>query len=262
MKAYNTIELCVDERQVATLTLNRPDKHNAMNAQMIAELNDAANWLASQNAIRAVILAANGKNFCAGGDLEWMQDQATKDRAGKMAESKALATMLHSLNTLPKPLIGRIQGAAFGGGIGLISVCDTSIAVTGAQFCLTETKLGLIPATVGPFVVKRMGEGFARQVFFNGKLFNTEFAIRSGLVSKTCQSEDLDQAIASEIKSLISCAPGAVAAAKSLCLEIEQLPPEKVADITASALADRWETEEAKLGISAFFERRSPPWKS
>lgn len=262
MKTYQTILLSVDERQIATITLNRADKHNALNAQMISELTDAAVWLASEPKVRAVILASTGKSFCAGGDLGWMQQQADKDRAGKMSESKALAHMLASLNALPKPLVGRIQGPAYGGGVGLMSVCDISIAVEGTKFGLTETRLGLIPATIGPFVVKRLGEGFARQVFFTGKFFDTDFALRSGLVSHVCNADELDQAVEAEIAPIFNCAPGAVADAKALCLELDQLQPDEVSDHTASALADRWETEEAKLGISAFFQRSSPPWRS
>lgn len=261
MNAYQTITLDVDERGIATITLNRPDKHNAINAQMISELTHAADWLASETSIRAVILASTGKSFCAGGDLGWMQEQADKDRAGKVSESKALAHMLASLNALPKPLIARIQGPAYGGGVGLISVCDVAIAVEGAKFGLTETKLGLIPATIGPFIIKRMGEGFARQVFFTGKLFDTEFALRSGLISKTCEATELDDVIAEEITPILQCAPGAIADAKALCLELEAMPAEEVADRTAAALADRWETEEAQLGISAFLQRKPPPWK-
>lgn len=262
MKTYQTISLDVDERQVATITLNRADKHNALNAQMISELTDVAVWLASEQKVRAVILASTGKSFCAGGDLEWMQQQADKDRAGKMLESKALAHMLEQLNTLPKPLIGRIQGPAYGGGIGLMSVCDISIAVEGTKFGLTETRLGLIPATIGPFVMRRIGEGFARQVFFTGRFFETDFALRSGLVSHVCKAEELDDAVEAEITAILSCAPGAVADAKALCLTLEQIPLNKVSDHTASALADRWETEEAKLGIAAFFQRKAPPWKN
>lgn len=261
MNAYQTIAQEVDGRGIATVTLNRPEKHNAMNAQMIAELTDATEWLASEQNVRAVILASTGKSFCAGGDLGWMQQQADKDRAGKKSESKALAHMLASLNALPKPLVARVQGPAYGGGVGLIAVCDIAIAAQGTKFGLTETKLGLIPATISPFIVKRMGEGFARQIFFTGKFFDTDFALRSCLISAICSANELDDRVEDEVAATLNCAPGAVADAKALCLALENMAPKDVADYTAAALADRWETEEAKLGIAAFFHRTAAPWK-
>ncbi len=160
--SYETILISHDSRGVATLTLNRPDKHNALNAQMIAELTAAASELAADAAIRAVILTGAGKSFCAGGDLAWMRAQTTATRAGRIAEATKLAGMLKALNELPKPLIGRVQGQAFGGGMGMMSVCDVTIAVTGPRFGFTEVRLGLIPATISPYVVACMGLAHVR----------------------------------------------------------------------------------------------------
>ena len=147
---FETISIAEDERGIATLTLNRPEKHNSMSAQMIAELGKAAGQLAAADDIRAVILTGAGDSFCAGGDLSWMREQFEADRKTRMAEARKLAMMLKALNELPKPLIGRVQGQAFGGGGGLMSVCDTVVAVDSARFGLTEVRLGLIPATIGP----------------------------------------------------------------------------------------------------------------
>lgn len=257
-----TIRVEEDARGITTVTLARPDKHNAMNAQMIAELNGAAHVLGGDDSVRAIVLAADGPTFCAGGDLNWMREQAEKDRAGKMAEARALADMLGAWNTLPKPVIARVQGAAYGGGIGLISVCDIAVAVRDAKFGLTETRLGLIPATIGPFVVRKLGEAFARQVFFNARPFGTDFALRSGLIAHVATHDGLDKAVEAEAAAFLECAPGAVAEAKALCRKLGGPDPLDFADMTANALADRWETDETQAGIAAFFAKETPPWRA
>lgn len=260
MADFETILLNSDQRGIATLTLNRPDKHNALNAQMIAELTAAAHLLSRDADIRVVVLAAAGSSFCAGGDLGWMQDQAGKDRAGKIRGSQALAGMLAALNALPKPLIGRVQGPAFGGGVGLVSICDVAVAAAGTQFGLTETRLGLIPATIGPFLVRRVGEGFARQMFFTGRGFDTDLALRSGLIARACAAAELDRCVEAEILPVLQCAPGAVADAKAFCLSIGGQAPVDLFEQSSQILADRWESEEAQTGIKAFFARNDPPW--
>jgi methylglutaconyl-CoA hydratase len=251
---YKTIDITHDARGVATLTLDRPEKHNAINAEMMAEITDAIKSLAEDEIVRVVVLAAKGKSFCAGADLNWMRAQADQDRAGKIAEAKILAKMLASLNALPKPLIGRIEGNAYGGGIGMMAVCDVVIAVAGLRFALTETKLGLIPATIGPFVLRRMSETYARQVFFTAKPFSTDLALRSGLVSSVCSVDDMNAAIEAEIAPILDTAAGAVAAAKHLLRKMQGDKVEDDIELTVNALADRWETDEAKQRIAAFFK--------
>ncbi|TCD14894.1 crotonase/enoyl-CoA hydratase family protein [Oricola cellulosilytica] len=258
---YRTIALDIDRRGVAAVTLDRPDKHNAMDADMIGELTGAATSLGANTGVRAVVLAAAGKTFCAGGDLNWMKAQAKKDREGKIEEARALANMLTAWHSLPKPVIARVHGPAYGGGVGMISVSDIAVGVEGAKFGLTETRLGLIPATIGPFVVRRLGEGFARQIFFNAKTFDTNFALRSGLLTRVCAPEDLDAAIEEEAAAFLQCAPGAVADAKALCRRLGGEDLGSLVDLTVAALADRWETAEANDGIAAFFAKRSPPWR-
>ena len=153
---YDTLTLTRDDRGVATLTLNRPEKHNAMSGQMLQELQDAARALAADRSVRVVVLTGAGKSFCAGGDLAWMQAQMDADAETRAREARVLAEMLNLLNTLPQPLIGRLQGNAFGGGVGMASVCDVAIGVDSLKMGLTETRLGLIPATIGPYVIARM----------------------------------------------------------------------------------------------------------
>lgn len=258
--SYETIAIEVDGRGVATLTLAREAKHNAMSAQMLEELTAAAASLGADEVVRVVVLTGAGKSFCAGGDLEWMQAQRDMDAATREVEAGKLATMLGALNRLPKPLIGRVQGNAFGGGIGMACVCDVAVGVTGLKMGLTETRLGIIPATIGPYVIARMGEGRARRVFMSGRLFQAEEAVELGILARVVEPEDLDAAVAREVDPYLSCAPGAVAAAKALALELGGAASGEAVALSIAALSARWETEEAAEGIGAFFDKRKASW--
>ncbi|WP_299932678.1 crotonase/enoyl-CoA hydratase family protein [uncultured Pelagimonas sp.] len=257
---FETIDIQIDARGVATLTLNRADKHNAMSAQMIAELTDAAEQLGGDDAVRVVILTGAGRSFCAGGDLRWMQDQMAADAKTRFVEAKKLAMMLKALNEMPKPLIGRVQGQAFGGGVGMASVCDVAIGVEGAKFGLTETKLGLIPATIGPYVLARLGEAMARRVFMSARIFKADEAVTLGLLAKAVTADELDAAVEAEVAPYLSVAPGAVAEAKRFTRWLGMPITEEVIDQTIQGLVDRWEGEEAQEGIGAFFDKRKPVW--
>lgn len=257
---YETISIATDDRGVCTLTLARPEKHNSLSAQMIAELTEAAAMLGRDPAVRVVVLTGAGESFCAGGDLGWMKAQMQADAATRAREATRLAAMLGALNTLPKPLIGRVQGQAFGGGIGMISVCDVAVGVRGAKFGLTETRLGLIPATIGPYVLARMGEAMARRVFMSARIFDTSEAVTLGLLAKAVDVGDLDAAVAEQVKPYLSCAPGAVSEAKQLARRLGPRIDEAVIAETIAALVARWESEEAAEGIEAFFDRRKPRW--
>ena len=256
---FQTIRVETDGRGVATLTLARAEKHNAMSGRMIAELHEAAGALAADAAVRVVVLAAEGASFCAGGDLGWMRDQMAADAAARGAEARRLAEMLGALDRLPKPLIGRVHGDAFGGGLGLISVCDIAIGVEGARFGMTEVRLGLIPATIGPYVAARLGPA-ARRVFFTPRLFGTAEAVSLGLLSRAVPPGELDAAVAEDVLPCLDAAPGAVAAGKALLRRLGQGACDATIDATVAALVERWESEEARDGIAAFFERRPPPW--
>ncbi len=257
---YETITLKTDGRGVATLTLDRPEKHNALSAQMIAELTQAAGQLASDEAVRVVVLAASGKSFCAGGDLGWMQAQMAADPDTRFTEARKLAEMLNALNTLPKPLIGALQGNAFGGGVGMASVCDVAIGVDSLQMGLTETRLGLIPATIGPYVIARMGEARSRRVFMSARLFDAAEAFELGLLARAVPADALAEAVEAEVRPYLSCAPGAVSSAKQLIQSLGPRIDDAVIDHTIRQLVTRWETDEAQEGIRAFFDKRKPAW--
>ena len=209
-----------------------------------------------------VVLAANGKSFCAGGDLAWMQAQMAADGETRAREARVLAEMLGMLNTLPKPLIGALQGNAFGGGVGMASVCDVAIGVDHLKMGLTETKLGLIPATIGPYVIARMGEARARRVFMSARLFDAAEAVDLGLLARAVPSDSLADAVEAEVAPYLACAPGAVASAKALARKLGPKIDKTVVDLSISALVTQWETAEAKEGVSAFFEKRRPAWRA
>ncbi len=261
--SYETLSVERDPRGVINLTLNLPDKRNAMSAQMIDDLTNFATSMADDSA-RVVVLRGAGSVFCAGGDLGWMKAQIDADRATRMFEARKLAMMLNALNTMPKPLIGLVHGGAFGGGIGLMSVCDYVIADKAARFGLTETRLGLIPATISPYVIARMGEGMARRVFMSARIFDAEEAQTLGLAAEVVdfsQNKEVP-ALEAQITPYLAAAPGAVAAAKRLARSMGAPIDESAIDRTIEELADIWEGEEADQGIQAFFSKTSPPWRS
>lgn len=246
---------------VATLVLNRPDRHNAMDGAMCDAIAAAALALDADPGVRVIVLTGAGASFCAGGDLGWMKAQFAATRAGRIAEARRLAGMLQALNTLGTPLIGRVNGAAYGGGIGMMAVCDAVVAVEDARFALTETRLGLIPATISPYVIARMGEGRARAVFFSGRAFDAAEACALGLVTRVVAAEGLDAALEGECAPYLAAAPGAVAAAKRLARSLGPRIDEAVIEATIAQLADVWETGEAREGVGAFLDKRRPSWR-
>lgn len=256
-----TLELQVDARGVAWLTLNRPERHNAMDQAMIDELTEVAARLGADPGVRVVVLTGAGRSFCAGGDLGWMQAQMAGDAGTRARAARGLAEMLGALDALPKPLIGRVQGQAFGGGVGLMSVCDVAIGVEDARFGLTEVRLGLIPATIGPYVVARMGAARARRVFFSGRVFGAAEAVELGLLARAVPGAMLDRAIEAEIAPYLAAAPGAVAAGKRLVADLATPVDADQVALTVAALIARWESPESAEGIAAFFDRRKPRWE-
>ena len=228
---------------------------------MMSELEAAAIDLAQDETVRVVVLAAQGKTFCAGGDLAWMRAQFEMDADTRRAESARIATALGALYALPQPLIGRIHGNAFGGGVGLASVCDVAIGASGIRMGLTETKLGLIPANIGPYVVARMGATRASEVFMSARLFDADEAVRLNLLSRVVPSDGLDAAVEAEVAPYLDCAPGAVADAKRLMRALAGPVTQASVEMAIDALAARWDSAEAHEGISAFFDKRKPSWQ-
>ena len=259
---YETVSIETDDRGVATLWLDRADKHNALNAQMIGEIHAAAETLGSEPEVRVVILAAKGRSFCAGGDLGWMRDQFDATPETRAKEAGALAYMLQALNLMPKPLIGRVQGNAFGGGVGMAAVCDSAIGTTAVTMALTETRLGLIPATIGPYVAARMGEANARRVFMSGRPVKGAEAVELGLLSRAVDEDDLDAAVEAEVAPYLQTAPAAVARAKALLRHLGPPITEEIIRHSIGELAACWEGTEAPEGIAAFFDKAKPSWQT
>lgn len=259
--SFSTIRLDIDHRGVATLTLDRADKHNAMNSQMMREIRQAIGRLDRDDAVRAVILAGHGKSFCAGADLGWMRDNFARSRDERIAESEVLAAMLQEMDGLSKPLIARVHGQAYAGGVGLISVCDIAIGVAEARFSITEVRLGLTPANISAYLIGRIGPRNARRLFLNAHFFDGNEALQYGLLDRVVPAAKLDSAVQREIGELLDCAPGAVAMTKELIAFVRSHGAEENRRHTAALLADCWEGEEAQVAIANFFDKKPPPWQ-
>lgn len=263
MTKFEFLDVDVDARGVARVTLNSPSTRNAMSNALMRELRTAMAELAADATVRAVVLTGSGDIFSAGGDLKGMQRQATNTRDGRIADATEFAITLRELDRLPKPLIGRINGSAFGGGLGLISICDVAIGLNQATFRLSEVTLGLTPATISPYVVARVGVPNARRLFLTARKVDGREAVRMGLLNEAVESpEALDEAIESELANVLSCAPGAVASAKELIRYVSTHGADENLPYTASALADAWETAEIREGIDAFMNKRKPNWQA
>lgn len=247
---------------VAHITLNRPDVHNAFDEHVIMRLTAIFDDLAIREDVMAVVLRGKGKSFSAGADLNWMKRAAGFSREQNKADAMALATMLNKLNSLPKVTIACVQGAAMGGGMGLVSCCDVVIAEKDAAFALSEVKLGLIPATIAPYVLRAMGERQARRYFQTGERFNGEKAHQIGFVHELAdRPEDVAYVLHQILKSLSANAPEAMAAAKRLCLDLAGKEIDSaVLEDTATRIAQIRSTDEAKEGLSAFLEKRKAGW--
>jgi methylglutaconyl-CoA hydratase len=234
-----------------------------MSNDLMRELIAAARQMAADERVRVLILTGAGEVFSAGGDLKGMTQQASNTRAGRIADATEFAEILAELDVLPKPLFGRINGPAFGGGLGLISICDLAIGLAGATFRLSEVTLGLIPATISPYVVAKIGVPNARRIMLNATKLNGHDAVRLGLLDAAVDTvQELDQAIEREVVAALACAPGAVGRAKELIRFVSTHDARENLAYTATALADSWETAEIREGIDAFFNKRKPNWQA
>ncbi|WP_417346034.1 enoyl-CoA hydratase-related protein [Ferrimonas sp.] len=244
---------------VARLTLNRPDKHNAFGDTMIQELNQVLNHLAKEPPT-VLVLAANGKHFSAGADLAWMKSQVNLDEQSNIRDARELARLMHTLDRFPSPTLALVDGAAFGGALGLIACCDIALASPRARFCLSEVKLGLIPAVISPFVARAMGQRQARRFMLSAEQFDADTAFRLGLVHQVC--DDLSRDGEAMITTLTGNGPKAMQACKALLHTIEQHPfDEALAQLTAEAIARIRVSAEGQEGLGAFFDKRPPSWQ-
>jgi methylglutaconyl-CoA hydratase len=257
---YQTIEISIAAR-VATVTLNRPDVRNAFNETAIAELALAFDELGRNDDVRAIVLAAIGPAFCAGGDLNWMKKMAGYTDAENLDDASKLADMLRTIYLCPKPVIARVQGDCYAGGMGLVAACDVAVAVDEANFCLSEVKLGLIPATISPYVIKAMGENAARRYFLTAERFSAAEAHRIGFVHELVAADTLDAAVAAIVKALLTNSPNAVREAKVLVRDIAGRPVDDalLAD-SATRIAAIRASAEGREGVASFLEKRKPSW--
>jgi methylglutaconyl-CoA hydratase len=259
----SAIQQHTDARGIATLTLNRPERHNAFDDALIAELTAALHALAADAAVRAVVLASTGRSFSAGADLEWMRRMAGHSFAENVADAAGLAAMLHTLDRLPKPTVALVQGPAYGGGVGLVACCDIAIASESASFCLTEVKLGLTPATISPYVVNAIGTRHARRCFTTAEVIPATHARAIGLVHEVVPADGLAQAGENVLAALLQGAPGAQAAAKDLVFLCEgRAVDAALAEQTSHRIAERRASDEGREGIAAFLGKRAPAWRT
>lgn len=259
--AYNT--LSVEHRDgVLTVTLHRPDVHNAFNDELIAEAIDLFSNI-DTGAVRAIVLKGTGKNFCAGADLNWMSRMVAYTRDENVRDSSKLAKMYALINECPVPVVGRIQGAAIGGGVGLVAVCDIAIATGETKFGLSEVKLGILPAVISPYVIAKIGESHARSLFLTGERFEAERALRIGLVHRVVDSvEELDAAIYETVTQLKTSGPEAVRECKKLIAHVASHELVDTIPYTINAIAERRVSEEGQEGMKAFLEKRLASWIS
>ena len=248
---------------VARLILARPEKHNAFDDAVIADFTAALERVATDSAVRVVVIAGEGKSFSAGADLDWMRRMADYGEADNLADARALAVMLRTLNELPKPTIARVQGATFGGGVGLVACCDIAVASKAAIFCLSEARLGLTPSTISPYVVAAMGANEARRYFLTAERFDAAAAERIGLVHLVAAPERLDHAVDDLVAALLQNGPMAIAECKQLIRRVASGPVDAaMIEDTAQHIARVRASAEGKEGVRAFLEKRPPAWQS
>ena len=247
---------------VERLTLNRPEVRNAFNEELIAELTEWARATAADRTIRVVVLSGAGKVFCAGADVAWMAKMVSYSREENVRDATVAAAMYGALDTLPMPLIGRIHGAALGGGAGLAAACDIAVADDRAVFGFTEVKLGILPSMISPFVLPRIGPSAARELFLTGMRFDAARAKEIGLVHAVVPATDLDVRVDAYVTEILGAAPEAVATAKALLRQVAWRAPADVQLLTAETIADRRASAEGQEGMKAFLEKRTPSWNA
>lgn len=250
------------EGNLVTVTLNRPDIHNALNPQMVDGLMSTFQELGRREEVRVIVLTGEGRSFCAGADLAMMRAAADYEFDQNVADGQKIFDLMMMIDRCPKPVVGRINGAAIGGGVGLVSCCDIAVAVEGAKFGFSEARLGILPAVISPFVVAKIGPSNCRELFLTGERFDASHAYGIGLVQHVVAEEGLDSKVAERVEQLLLAAPGAQAAAKELIRTVSNQPKESMRDYAPEQLAARRASLEGKEGISAFLQKRKPKWQN
>jgi methylglutaconyl-CoA hydratase len=257
MNQSNKVLFDIDKRGVATVTLNQPEIHNAFDDKLIVQLTDIFNRISQNEEIRVMVLASAGKSFSAGADLNWMQRMASYSYDQNLADANALAKMFFILNNLNKPTIARVQGATFGGAVGLVACCDMAIASKLSRFCLSEVKLGLIPATISPYVIDAIGARLARRYFTTAEVFSARRARRIGLLSEAVVEEELDSTIDNLIEHILKNSPAAIREAKQLIFDVQNKPiSDKILAKTSEKIAELRVSKQGQEGLNAFLQKR------
>ncbi len=256
-----TLDIRRPSPHVAEVWLNRPEVRNAFNAEVIAELTAAFTTLGAEPDLRAIVLGGHGKAFCAGADLGWMREMAGYDWEQNRADAQALADMLWAVYRCPVPVVGRIHGDCYAGGVGLAAVCDVLVAAEGINFCLSEARLGLLPGTIGPYVVRAMGEQAARRYFVTAERFSSQQAHGIGFVHELCAAEALDATVGEIVAALVANGPMAVRACKLLVQDVAGVPlTPALREESARRIADIRASAEGKEGVQSFLHKRPPSW--
>lgn len=254
-----TVEYSFEER-IATITLRRPEVHNAFNTQVIEDLRTAFDTLSTDEGLHAVVLTGEGASFSAGADIHMMREAATFSEEQNREDALRLADLLYTINTFPCPVVARINGTAMGGGVGLVATCDIAIAAENARFAFSEVKLGIAPAVISPYVVRKIGETNARMLFVTGERFSASRALAIGLVHAVVPREQLDQAVQSALAELLSSGPMAIRKCKALALNVGTMDYAQARLYTSETIAHLRASKEGQEGLSAFLEKRKPSW--
>jgi len=246
---------------VLRVALNRPHVHNAMNPEMIKVLMSVFHDVRQRDDVRVVVLTGKGRSFCAGADLAFMRAAVDYGYEQNVADGEAIFDLMQGIDECPKPVVGRINGAAIGGGVGLVSCCDITVAVQRAKFGLSEVRLGILPAVISPFVLAKIGERNGRELFLTGERVDAHYARRIGLIQHVVTEDELDSRVNERVQQLLQAAPGAQAAAKELIRNVARQPKRATRDYTAGMIARCRAGDEGREGMSAFLEKRKPVWQ-
>ena len=247
---------------VATVTLARPDTRNALNAGLIGEIRHSMQELAEEDDVRVVVLTGEGVYFCAGADIRYMRDTANFSYEENQRDARELAAMFGAVEECPKPVVARVEGAAIGGGVGLVAAADVAVAEEGTVFAFSEVRLGISPATVAPFVLRKIGHSQARALFLTGERFDGIRAHEIGLVHQVAARGHLDEAVQEKVEGLLAGGPEALAATKALLRELRETTPDEATEVTARRIAELRTGEEGQEGLAAFLEKREPAWRT